>query len=106
VELESYAFVLLTRGPNADDFSPAELQGLQVSHLGHLDAMTRAGKLAVAGPFADQPDEALRGLCFYRCGLEETRDLVARDPSIEAGRMAADVMTWWTKKGSVTFHRP
>jgi hypothetical protein len=105
VELESYAFVLLRSGPNAGDFSPAELERLQAAHLAHLDAMTKAGKLAGAGPFADQPDESLRGLCFYRCSVEETRELVQLDPSVQAGRMAADVMTWWTLAGSVEFRR-
>ena len=105
MELESYAFVLLRSGPNADDFSPAELEQLQEAHLAHMDAMTKAGKLAGAGPFSDQPDEALRGLCFYRCGVEEARSLAALDPSVRAGRMEAEVMTWWTLAGSVTFER-
>ena len=54
MELESYAFVLLRRGPNADDFSEAECERLQAAHLAHLDAMAAAGKLAGAGPFSDQ----------------------------------------------------
>jgi uncharacterized protein YciI len=105
MELESFAFVLLRSGPNADGFSSAELEGLQAAHLGHLEAMTKAGVLAGAGPFSDQPDESLRGLCFYRCGIDEARELTARDPSVEAGRLTAEVMTWWTRRGSVTLHR-
>jgi hypothetical protein len=31
---------------------------------------------------------------------------MAQDPSVRAGRLEADVMTWWTEKGSVSFHRP
>jgi uncharacterized protein len=58
----------------------------------------------LAGPFSDQPDETMRGLCVYVTDLETTRDLVATDPSVLAGRMAADVMTWWTLQGAVTFH--
>jgi uncharacterized protein YciI len=105
VELESFAFVLLRSGPNANAFSDAELERLQAAHLAHLDEMTRLGKLAGAGPFSDQPDESLRGLCFYRCSVEEARELAERDPSVQAGRMAVDVMTWWTGAGSVTFGR-
>ena len=105
MELESYAFVLLRSGPNADDFTEAELEQLQAAHLAHLDAMSKAGKFAGAGSFSEQPDESLRGLCFYRCGVEEARELVALDPSVQAGRMTAEVMTWWTKKGSVGFRR-
>ena len=105
MELESFALVLLRSGPNADDFSHAELEHFQAVHLAHLEAMTKAGKLAGAGPFSDQPDESLRGLCFYRCGTDEARGLAERDPSVQAGRMAVDVMTWWTQKGSVSFNR-
>jgi len=105
VELESYAFVLLRRGPKAGSFSDAELDELQEAHLGHLRAMAEAGKLVGAGPFRDQPDESLRGLCFYACGVDEARALAEQDPSVQAGRMAVEVMTWLTEKGSVTFHR-
>jgi uncharacterized protein YciI len=105
VELESYAFVLLRRGPNADGFTDAEREQLQAAHLAHLDAMAAAGKLAGAGPFTERFDESLRGICFYRCGVDEARALAEQDPSVRAGNMRADVMTWWTKKGSVSFHR-
>ena len=104
MELESYAFVLLRRGPRADEFAEEELAELQAAHLGHLGAMAEAGKLVGAGPFADQPDESLRGLCFYACGVEEARELAERDPSVQAGRLAVEVMTWWTQKGTVSFH--
>ena len=105
MELESFAFVLLRRGPRADEFSDEELAELQAAHLAHLDEMTAAGKLVCAGPFSDQPDDGLRGLCFYACPVEEARELAARDPSVRAGRMAVEAMTWWTPKGSVSFHR-
>jgi uncharacterized protein len=105
VELDRYTFVLLRRGPRAAELSDAEALELQEAHLAHLDAMAAAGKLAGAGPFSEQPDETLRGLCFYRCGIDEARELAERDPAVRAGRMSVDVFTWWTKKGSVSFHR-
>jgi len=105
VELDRYAFVLLRRGPRALEFSDSELEVLQQQHLAHLDAMTVAGKLVAAGPFSDQPDETLRGFCIYATSLEEADALARSDPSVQAGRMAIDVMTWWTTKGSVSFNR-
>ena len=105
MELESYAFVLLRSGPNAGGFSEAERERLQAGHLAHLEAMAAAGKLAGGGPFADRFDESLRGICFYRCGLEEAQALAEQDPSVQAGSMRVDVMTWLTRKGSVTFER-
>jgi uncharacterized protein YciI len=105
VELERFALVLLRRGPRAHEFSESELEALQAQHLAHLDEMTARGKLMAAGPFSDQPDDSLRGLCVYATGVDEARELAARDPSVRAGRIAAEVMTWWTPKGSVSFHR-
>jgi hypothetical protein len=57
VEIESYPFVLLRRGPRAEDYTGEE--------------------------------------------LDETRLLAEQDPTIKAGRVAAEVMTWLTRKGSL-----
>ena len=101
MELESYSFVLLKRGPRAFDFSEEELEELQAQHLGHLDAMREQGHLLIAGPFSDQADETLRGFCLYWTDVEETRRLAESDPSVRAGRMAVDVMGWWTGRGAL-----
>jgi uncharacterized protein len=101
MELDSYTFVLLKRGPRAFEFSDEELDRLQEQHLAHLDAMREQGHVLLAGPFSDQPDETLRGFCLYKTDLEETRRLAESDPSVQAGRMAVDVMSWWTKRGSL-----
>jgi hypothetical protein len=103
MELECYTFVLLRRGARAFAYGEEELERLQAAHLAHLDAMRQSGALLAAGPFAKQPDESLRGFCLYRNGIEETRALVDADPSIQAERLEADRMEWWTRRGSVTF---
>jgi uncharacterized protein len=103
MELDGYSFVLLKRGPRALEFSDDELDRLQEQHLAHLDAMKEQGHLLVAGPFSDQPDDSLRGFCLYRTSVEETRRLAESDPSVRAGRMAVEVMGWWTKRGSLPF---
>jgi len=103
-DLESYAFVLLLRGAGTG-FSDDDLQRLQQAHLDHVSAMAAAGKLVAAGPFREQPDETLRGFCIYACPLEEARALALSDPSVQAGRLAVQVMNWLTPVGSVTFHR-
>jgi uncharacterized protein YciI len=101
VKLEPHTLVLLRRGPRAGEFGDDELAELQAQHLAFLAAMRERGALAVAGPFRDQDDETLRGLCLYRTGLEETRALVAADPSVQRGRMAADVLTWLVPEGEL-----
>ena len=105
-ELESYTFVLLRRPVSAPALGEAEADELQQRHLAYLDELAESGKLVGAGPFSDQPDESLRGLCFFATSVAEARELAARDPSVQAGRLEAEVMTWWTPKGAVTFHRP
>jgi uncharacterized protein YciI len=99
--MDSYTLVLLKRGPKAFDFSEEELEELQTQHLAYLDSLREQGVILVGGPFSDQPDETLRGMSLYSVGLEEARRLAQADPSVQAGRLAVDVMTWWTKPGEL-----
>lgn len=101
MELDSYTFVLLRRGPRADEYGEQELEQIQAAHLGFLDRMRDEGHMLLSGPFRDQEDETKRGFSLYRTGLEETRRLVQEDPAIRAGRMAVEVMTWLTPKGAL-----
>lgn len=101
MELDSYTFVLLRRGPRADEFNDEELDELQRGHLAFLDRMREEGHLVLAGPFQDQEDETKRGFNIYRTELDETRRLTEQDPSVRAGRMAVEAMTWLTQKGTL-----
>jgi uncharacterized protein len=101
VELDSYTFVLLRRGPRAHEFSDEELEEIQAGHLAFLDRMHEKGHLLLSGPFRDQDDEAKRGFCVYRTGLDETRRLTEGDPAVQAGRMQVEAMTWLTRKGAL-----
>jgi uncharacterized protein YciI len=101
MEFDSYAFVILRSGPRADEYDGEEAERLQSAHLDHLRRMGEAGKLAVAGPFRDRPDESLRGICIYTTSLEEARELASQDPAVQAGSMAVQAMTWLTQKGAL-----
>jgi uncharacterized protein YciI len=104
MEFERYQLVLLRRAPDAPKLADAVLEQLQAQHIGHLKKMAAAGKMMVAGPFDDQPDPSLRGLCLYRVGsVEEARRLATEDPMVKAGRLRPEVMTWMTEKGALTF---
>ncbi len=103
MEFDSHSLVLLRRGARALEYSGEELDRLQAAHLAHLDAMRERGVLLSAGPFREQEDETFRGICIYRTGLDETRELCALDPSVQAERMRADVVTWLTPRGELTF---
>ncbi|HEX3929900.1 MAG TPA: YciI family protein [Nocardioides sp.] len=104
MELESYSFVLLRSGPRSEEYDADEADRLQVAHLAHLDRMRAAGKLLLAGPFSNRTDETLRGLCVYACELDEARTLAESDPAVRAGRLSVEMMTWWARRGAVTFH--
>jgi uncharacterized protein len=102
VELEAYTFVLLRRGPRADEFTDEQLAELQAGHLAFLDRMRDEGHMILSGPFTDQDDETKRGFSLYRTGVDETKRLIADgDPSVRAGRMSVEVMTWLTKRGEL-----
>jgi uncharacterized protein len=100
--MERYSLVILKRPANGGA-KVADPEALQRQHIGHLQAMARAGKLVVAGPFDDQPDPRLRGLCLYRAPLEEARRLAEEDPAVKAGRLEVEVLSWWIEKGALSF---
>ncbi len=104
--MEPYQLVLLWRGPKSTGEVTPETQEIQRRHIGHLQAMGKAGKMVVAGPFSDQPDATLRGACLYRvASVEEARALAEQDPAVQAGRLRVEVLTWWVEKGTMEFPR-
>jgi uncharacterized protein YciI len=98
-EIDEFTLVLLMRPPDAPEMDDAALEKLQRQHLGHLQMLKKQGALLFSGPFRDQPDQAWRGLCIYKAGLEETRMLAERDPSVRAGRLRIVAFRWMTAKG-------
>jgi len=101
-EFERLEFVLLKRPAVRPEISDDEAEVIQAQHLAHLTRMHDEGHLVVAGPFDGQPDETLRGLCFYRTGsLERTRELVAQDPAVVAGRLECEVMFLYCQRGAI-----
>ncbi|HEY3183115.1 MAG TPA: YciI family protein [Gaiellaceae bacterium] len=97
-ELGPRAICLLRRPPWAPELPEAELDALQERHVAYQRRLREQGKITLAGPFSDQPDESWRGLTMYATPLEEARALAARDPAVVAGRLAVDVFTWWTPR--------
>jgi uncharacterized protein YciI len=104
--MDRFSLVLLRRPPDPPELSDEESDALQERHLAHLRAMRARGAMATAGPFRDQQDESLRGLCLYRTSLEEARELAGQDPAVRAGRLAVDVLTWLAPAGEVRFGSP
>lgn len=103
MEPETVTLVVLRRGPRAHEWSGEQLEELQRQHIAHLTDLRRSGRLLVAGPFSEQPDETWRGLCLYSTDLDETRRLAEADPSVRAGRLAVDVLRWHVPKSELRF---
>ena len=98
-----YTLVLLRRPPNAPELPDAELDALQARHLAYRSELRRQGVLVVNGPLLEQSDTTLRGLSIFNCGLDEAARLSNGDPSVQAGRLAYDLMEWWVGAGSLAF---
>jgi uncharacterized protein YciI len=103
-EFDLYELVVLRWPKGRAEIDDETAERLQGQHLGHLAEMTEAGYLKVAGPLDEQPDESLRGICIYKVGsVQEARRLAELDPAVRAGRLAIDVMSWYTEKGALLF---
>ncbi|HLF70140.1 MAG TPA: hypothetical protein VI541_04215, partial [Actinomycetota bacterium] len=96
MKMRSRTLVLLRRSSNPPTLSEDELEALQRGHLAFLVSMREAGHMSEAGPFSEQEDQGLRGLCLYATPIEQTRELVRGDPMVKAGWLRAEVFTWWT----------
>jgi uncharacterized protein YciI len=102
VEFDRYALVILRTDKDWPKEKAAR-EALFRQHLGHLQAMARAGKFVVAGPLGDQDDKTARGIGLWRTSLEEARRLSSDDPAVKAGVFKVEAMTWSTEKGALAF---
>jgi uncharacterized protein YciI len=98
-----YTLVLLRRPADAPDMPEAELDALQARHLAYRAGLRHEGVLVVNGPLDEQSDIAMRGLSIFDCGIDEARRLSDGDPSVQAGRLAYEVMEWWVAAGTLAF---
>ncbi len=91
--MKTYVMAFLKKGPNRslDSLAAADLQ---TAHLKNIFAMADAGKLIVAGPFAD--DGEIRGIYIFDVPtVEEARQLTATDPAIQAGSLEMELHPWY-----------
>jgi len=100
-EFDRYTIVLLRRPESHPDLTDEQLEDLQARHLAHNDAMVEAGHMLVAGPTGREWDDSLRGICIYRVGLDEARELTEADPMVEVGWLGYDAFTWRTRKDAL-----
>jgi uncharacterized protein YciI len=102
-EFEVFTLVLLRRPADAPQMSDEELDALQARHLAYRAELKRQGLLVANGPLGEQSDLSMRGMSIFACGLAEAARLSDGDPSVQAGRLAYDVMEWWVGAGTLAF---
>ncbi len=102
-EFDVFTLVLLRRPTDAPQMSDEELDALQARHLAYRTELRNQGILVVNGPLGEQTDVSMRGLSIFACGLAEAARLSDGDPSVEAGRLAYDLMEWWVGAGTLAF---
>ena len=95
--------MLLRRPSHAPDYPDEELERIQREHMAYHDQLRASGDVVTNGPVDGQPDPTLRGLTFYRTGsLERSRELAEADPSVRAGRLSVEIMTWYCPPGTMS----
>ncbi len=103
VAFDVYTVVVLRRPADAPDLTDDELDALQARHLAYRAELRRQGLIVVNGPFDEQSDPSYRGMSIFACDPAQAARLSDGDPSVVAGRLAYDVMEWWTGAGSLGF---
>ena len=103
MDLEAFELVLLRRPVGAPDYPEEERERIQREHLAYHAGLREAGPVAPNGPVDGQPDPSQRGLAFYRTGsLDRSRQLAEADPAVRAGRLAVEIMTWYSPPGTMS----
>ncbi|MFZ4619956.1 MAG: YciI family protein, partial [Bacteroidota bacterium] len=68
-------------------------------HMANILRLYNEGKMDIAGPMGY--DEDLRGIFIFNCtSYEEVLNLCATDPAVKAGRLVAEIHSWWAQKGA------
>ena len=98
--LEAYYLVLLMSGGGGPTDAD-ELTKLQEAHLANNRRLHDEGHLKVAGPFGPATPEEMRGVFILKAENQQHAEaLVNSDPSIQAGRLKAQILEWYVEKGT------
>jgi len=83
--MKNYVLCILKTGPKDADVKGKSRDAIFAGHFANINRLADEGKLAVAGPFADN-DKAWRGLYIFNVStIEEAQKLVMLDPAVKAG---------------------
>jgi uncharacterized protein YciI len=92
--MRKYVLVILRTGPNRVPDGP-ERDAMFAGHFANIERLAKEGKLALAGPFAEDP-AGWRGLFVFAVDdIEAAKALTATDPVIVKGEMVAEYHRWY-----------
>lgn len=92
--MRQYVLVILKTGPKRVPDGP-ERKAMFAGHFANMERLAKEGKLALAGPFGEDPD-GWRGLFVFAVSdIEEAKRLTATDPVIVQGEMVAEYHRWY-----------
>ena len=92
--MRRYVLVILKTGPTRVPDGDAR-KAMFAGHFANMERLAKEGKLALAGPFSDDP-AGWRGLFLLAVAdVEEARRLTATDPVIVNGEMVAEYHRWY-----------
>lgn len=92
--MRAYVLVILKSGPKRMPDGEAR-DAMFAGHFANMERLASEGKLALAGPFSEDPD-GWRGLfVLATTDLDEARRLVGTDPVIVNGEMVAEYHRWY-----------
>ncbi len=102
IELQEFQLILLRRPDGAPSYDEQESARIQRDHVAYYQSMRQAGDVVTNGPVFDQPDVALRGIAIFTVeSADRARELADADPAVRAGRLTAEVMSWWCPPGTM-----
>ena len=92
--MRRYVLVILKTGPKRMP-DGKERDAMFAGHFANIGRLAKEGKLAVAGPFSDDP-AGWRGLFVFAVDdVDEARRLTETDPVIRNGEMVAEYHSWY-----------
>jgi hypothetical protein len=103
MRFDRYTVILLSVRPDAPLLTDDEAAVLQDRHLAYGADLQNRGLVLARGPLTDQDDERLRGFSIWSVDQDTARSHIEGDPAVQAGRLAATVMTWMMPAGNLQF---
>lgn len=98
--MRSYVLVILKTGPKRVPDGDAR-KAMFAGHFANMERLAKEGKLALAGPFSNDP-AGWRGLFLLAVDdLGEAKRLTETDPVIVNGEMVAEYHRWYSSAAAM-----